>query len=111
MTSGLGEIIVGDFTVASIKLGLEIPTPQNWPHCNAITWQEQRFTKRPRMIRRTEISIETRRVLTIRRRQPLTRVWCEACLAEVRMITPTEAAAIARVVFHAISRWIEGPRC
>ncbi len=61
-------------------------------------------------MKRTEISIETRRVLTIRRRQPLTRVWCEGCLAEVQMISPNEAAAIAGVGARTIYRWIEESR-
>jgi hypothetical protein len=62
------------------------------------------------MIRRTEISIETHRVMTIRRRGRLTRSWCDGCLAEVQMITPNEAAAIAGVGSRAIYRWIEESR-
>src|SRR5689334_8498625 len=64
----------------------------------------------PRMIRRTEISIETRRVRIVRRRQPLTRGWCDGCLAEVQMITPTQAAALAEVSSRTIYRWIEEAR-
>jgi hypothetical protein len=63
----------------------------------------------PWMIKRTEITIETRRVLVVRRRQFL-RGWCQACLAEVQMITPNEAATLASVSARTIYRWIEEAR-
>jgi hypothetical protein len=59
------------------------------------------------MIKRTAITIETHRVLLVRRRGRLIRGWCEGCLAEVRMITPYEAATLADVSSRTIYRWIE----
>jgi len=59
------------------------------------------------MIRRTEITIEKHRTLSIRRRQNFPRHWCEECLAEVQVITPDEAAHIANVSSRTIYRWIE----
>ena len=62
------------------------------------------------MTKRTEITIETRRVTVIRRRQASNRGWCEGCLADVQMITPNQAAAIAGVSSRTIYRWIEASR-
>lgn len=62
------------------------------------------------MVKRTEITIETRRVMVIGRRQILIRAWCEGCLAEVEMITPNEAARLAGVSTRTIYRWIEEER-
>jgi excisionase family DNA binding protein len=59
------------------------------------------------MIKRTEITIETNRVLIIRRRRGFIRGWCEGCLAEVQMFTPSEAATLASVSSRTIYRWIE----
>jgi hypothetical protein len=57
--------------------------------------------------RRTEITIETHRVLSILRRAPRPRSWCEQCCREVERVTPEEAAAIARVNKRAIYRRLE----
>jgi len=57
--------------------------------------------------RRTEITVETHRVLSIRRRAPLPRSWCEQCCREVERVTPDEAAAISRVKPRAIYRRLE----
>jgi len=59
------------------------------------------------MGKRTEIIIETHRLVVVRRQGISIRAWCEGCLAEVKMITPHEAAAIADVSSRTIYRWIE----
>ena len=59
------------------------------------------------MNRRTEITVETHRLLVIRRRRGSVRGWCGRCLAEVEMITPNEAALLASVSSRTIYRWIE----
>jgi hypothetical protein len=46
--------------------------------------------------KRTEITIETDRVLIIRRRRVL-RAWCQECGHEVEMVDPREAQAITAV--------------
>jgi excisionase family DNA binding protein len=59
------------------------------------------------MAKRTEIRIETRRRLVIRRSSVCQKSWCERCSAEVQMITPTEAAALMNVSSRSIYQWIE----
>ena len=62
------------------------------------------------MHRRTEITIESHRLLIVRRRPAAVRAWCEGCLAEVTMIAPSAAAAAAGVSSRTIYRWIEEAR-
>jgi excisionase family DNA binding protein len=57
--------------------------------------------------RRTEITIETSRRLVVRRSKDRRTSWCDRCLAEVRMITPEEAAALIDVSSRSIYQWIE----
>lgn len=57
--------------------------------------------------KRTEITIETDRVLIIRRRRVL-RAWCPECGREVDMVDPREAEAITVVtgsVLRECARW------
>jgi len=49
---------------------------------------------RPR--ERTEITIETERMIILRRRQS-TRVWCRECGREVEMVAPEQAAALTGI--------------
>jgi len=51
--------------------------------------------------KRTEITIETDRVLIIRRRRVL-RAWCQECGHEVDMVDPREAEAITVVTGSAL---------
>jgi hypothetical protein len=58
--------------------------------------------------RTTTITSETHEVLIVRRRfEPSMRMWCDECGAEVEMLKPEEAAAIANVSTRTIYRWIE----
>jgi hypothetical protein len=57
--------------------------------------------------RRTEITIETHRVTAIHARQGAARAWCEACGANVQMVTPEAAAVLARIRPRAIYRRVE----
>ena len=56
------------------------------------------------MKRKASITVETERLLIVRRSRHTVERWCQACQAEVRMIGVDEAAAIAgisqRAVFH-----------
>jgi hypothetical protein len=56
------------------------------------------------MKRKATITVETERLLIIRRSPHTVDHWCHACQAEVKMIRIDEAAAIAgisqRTVFH-----------
>jgi len=58
------------------------------------------------MKRRREIIIETHLVQIVhgRKRQS---AWCQACAATTGMITPEEAAVLARVTARTIYQWVE----
>ena len=60
--------------------------------------------------RRTEITIETHRVLRISKRNGFTDGWCEQCNDQVWMVTPEEAAALGGVPTRLIYQWIEARR-
>ena len=57
-------------------------------------------------MKRTEITIETLRIMVIRR-PTLLLGWCEGCSAEVRMIMPDEAARLMNVRSRLIYQWME----
>ena len=57
--------------------------------------------------KRTEISIETHRQLVISRRRGSVIAWCPECAGQVKMVTPDEAAIVARVSSRTIYRWVE----
>ena len=59
--------------------------------------------------RRTEITIETERVLIVRR-QIAIRAWCRSCDRQVAMVTVDEAARMAGVSSRTIYRWVEADR-
>lgn len=60
--------------------------------------------------RRTEITIETERVIVIRKRRPQIQDWCNRCGEIVPMVTVDEAAGIAGVNSRTIYRWVEADR-
>lgn len=60
--------------------------------------------------RRTEITIETEQILVLRGRKSSVSAWCNNCAEQVIMVTPDEAAALARVSSRAICRWVEMER-
>ena len=59
------------------------------------------------MKKKTEITIETDRLLVVHHRRGNPAAWCEACRMEVRMVTVDEAAARARVSSLAIYHLVE----
>ena len=56
----------------------------------------------------TEITVETERILVIRRRYRAIEVWCDSCGEQVVMIRPDQAAAVSgqslRAIFGDIER-------
>jgi hypothetical protein len=56
--------------------------------------------------RRTEITIETERVVVSRRKLSVL-AWCQICCRRVHMVATDEAAAIACVSTRTIFRWVE----
>ena len=59
---------------------------------------------------RTEITIETERILIIRKRKGSILTWCSTCAQQVQMIKVDEAATIARVSSRTIYRWVEAEK-
>ena len=57
--------------------------------------------------RKTEITLETSRLVVIKKSPKVNPVWCEECKVERDMVTAEEAAAIACVSTRVIYRWIE----
>jgi hypothetical protein len=57
--------------------------------------------------RTTRLTIETRQVCVIRRRQASHRAMCKACGEAVNLVTADEAAALAHISLRAIYRLIE----
>jgi hypothetical protein len=56
---------------------------------------------------KTEITVETHRILTIRRGSRYRLAWCEACGEQARTVTADEAAILAGVSSSAIYQLIE----
>ena len=56
--------------------------------------------------KRTEITVETERVLVVRRRYRAVEEWCTRCRETVLMIRPDQAAAVSgkslRAIFHEV---------
>ena len=59
------------------------------------------------MKRRTEITIESERLLIIRSRQTSARGWCPSCDKQVKMITTDEAAQLSHISARLIYRLVE----
>ena len=57
---------------------------------------------------RTEITIEVDELLLVKSHNGSSvQNWCPACAAEVAMVTPEQAAALADVSSRVIYRWVE----
>ncbi|HEX6650167.1 MAG TPA: hypothetical protein VF075_11520 [Pyrinomonadaceae bacterium] len=54
---------------------------------------------------RTEITVETDRLVVVRRRRNST--WCATCLRQVEMLNVDDAALLARVNSRTIFHWAE----
>ena len=59
------------------------------------------------MKRRTEIIVETERVVVVPPRTMPVHSWCETCCALVEMVTPEHAAALIQVTPRVVYRWVE----
>jgi predicted DNA-binding transcriptional regulator AlpA len=58
----------------------------------------------------TEITVETRQITIIRRRQKTVCVWCAACAEEVEMVTPEQVAEVTGLSMRAIYQQVEQGR-
>ena len=59
---------------------------------------------------RTEITIETERVLIIKQRKGSVLTWCPLCARQVPMVKVDEAAVLCGVSARTIYRWVESER-
>jgi hypothetical protein len=66
--------------------------------------------KTKRTKRTTEIIIEKDEAVVVRHVRRQVFAWCAKCAAEVRMCTPYEAAATARITTRTVYRWVEAGR-
>lgn len=60
-----------------------------------------------RIRRRTRITVETERVLIVRRRGIEQQGWCEGCGEQVSLVTPEPAATVTGVSVRTICRMVE----
>lgn len=60
--------------------------------------------------RKTKITVETERLVIVKRKEKDEYGWCEWCNARVRIITPEEAAVAAHLSTRTIYRWVEAER-
>ena len=66
--------------------------------------------KTKRWTRTTEIKVEHEELYLLHRSQRPIDAWCARCAAQVRMVTPEEAANFASVTSRTIYRWLEDGR-
>jgi hypothetical protein len=57
--------------------------------------------------RRTEIIVETERIIVIPPPTASVLIWCQHCSAQVEMLTPEQAATLLQVTPRAVYRWLE----
>jgi hypothetical protein len=63
-----------------------------------------------KMKRKTEITVETERVVVIRRGRSSVQGWCQECARPVKMLTAEAAASVAGVSRRTIYRWAEAEK-
>jgi hypothetical protein len=57
--------------------------------------------------RRTEIIVETERLIVIPHATMPAQMWCHHCSARVEMVTPEQAATLLQVTPRVVYRWVE----
>ena len=57
--------------------------------------------------RRTEIIVETERVIIVPQQTMPVHLWCHGCCARVGMVTPEQAAALLQMTPRVVYRWVE----
>ena len=60
--------------------------------------------------KRTEITIETDRIVVLSRRKVSIVSWCRECNQRVKMVTVDEAASIAGVTSRTMYRWADAEK-
>lgn len=63
-----------------------------------------------RTTKRTEITIETDRIVVLSRRKVSVVSWCHECGRRIKIITVDEAATIAGVTSRTIYRWADAEK-
>ena len=57
--------------------------------------------------RRTEIIVETERIIIVPTPTMSVHLWCQGCSARVEMLTPEQAAVLLQVTPRVVYRWVE----
>lgn len=57
--------------------------------------------------RRTEIIVETERVIVVPQAPAPLHLWCQNCSMRVEMVTPEQAATLLQVTPRVVYRWVE----
>ena len=57
--------------------------------------------------RRTEIIVETERIIVVPQQTMPVQLWCPRCSARVEMLTPEQSAALVQVTPRVVYRWVE----
>ena len=63
-----------------------------------------------RTTKRTEITIETDRIVVLSRRKVSVLSWCHECSQKTKMVTVDDAATIAGVSARTIYRWTDAEK-
>jgi hypothetical protein len=62
---------------------------------------------RVKVRKKTTVSVETERILTIKRRRLEIDGWCQGCGEQVKLVTPETASAMTGLSVRAICRMVE----
>jgi hypothetical protein len=79
-------------------------------NCEGLSSEDSPATEVDATKRRTEITIETHRVMRITKPNGFAAGWCEECSNHVWMVSPEEAAVLGGVPTRLIYQWIEAHR-
>lgn len=64
----------------------------------------------PTRKKRTEITVQTDRIVVVTKQRPASRAWCKPCRREVLMLAVDEAASLAGVSSRTMYQWVEEQR-
>lgn len=86
------------------------PALRGWltRNCEGLSSEDSPATEATK--RRTEITIETHRVMRITKPNGFAAGWCEECSNHVWMVSPEEAAVLGGVPTRLIYQWVEARR-
>lgn len=84
--------------------------PDSSAHCNSEASLENTVEGRPAMKKRTMITIETDRIISVYQSKTNPLGWCADCARRVPLVTVDDAARISRTSSRTIFQWVEARR-